>query len=184
MLPILANARAMLALTMLALTMVATAADETAQAEEKPGGTYVALQVDGCGDKCPEFEIQIYDTGRMVFKPNNSKNSTKTPLNKNGMSSVYKRVAKYLQDTGALVQSAECAGQEPDLPTAIVQSVTGGQVQKATWSAGCSNQIDKARSLVKVFVNQSGMWRNINHDSRYWEKYWEDPEMTGRSETP
>lgn len=169
---------------MLSLAAVATAADEPANPAKKLAGNYVSLQVDGCGDKCAEFEIQIYDTGRMLFKPNNSKNSTKTPLSKNGMSNVYKRVAKYLQDTGALTQPAECAGQEPDLPTAIVQSVTGGQEQKATWSAGCSNQIEKARSLVKVFVNQSGMWRNINHDSRYWEKYWEDPEMTGRSKAP
>jgi hypothetical protein len=56
---------------------------------------------------------------------------------------------------------------------AIVTSSQNGQVQKATWSAGCANQLEKGRSLVKVFVNQSGFWRNINKDSRYWEKYWE-----------
>jgi hypothetical protein len=166
---------------MLALALAATAAEETPQAPS--GDTYVSLQVDKCGDKCAEFEIQIFDTGRLLFKPNNSKNSTKTPLSKNGMRSVYTRVAKYLQDTGALTQPAECADQKADAPVAIVQSVTSSGVQKATWSAGCSNQIEKARSLVKVFVNQTGMWRNINHDSRYWEKYWEDPEMTGRSDT-
>ena len=170
---------------MFVLTLVATGAEEIPKPQGDPGENYVSLEVDGCGDKCAEFEIQIFETGRLLFTPKNSKNSTKIPFRKSGMGSVYDRVARYLQDTGALTQPAECAAQMADAPVvAIVQSVKSSQVQKATWSAGCSNQIEKARSLVKVFVNQSGMWRNINHDSRYWEKYWEDPEMTGRSKAP
>ena len=89
------------------------------------------------------------------------------------MRSVYTRVAKYLQDTGAFTEQAECTNSRADAPFAVVQSVQGAQTQKAKWSAGCANQVEKARSLVKVFVNQTGMWRNINSDSRYWVKYWE-----------
>jgi hypothetical protein len=148
------------------------AADEPA-ATPKPGENFVSLQVTGCGDKCPEFEIYIFDTGRAQFRPNNSKNSTNAPFSKSGMGGIYKRVSKYLQDTGALNEPAECADKKADAPYAVVQSSKDSQVQKATWSAGCSNQLEKARSLVKVFVNQTGMWRNINSDSRYWEKYWE-----------
>jgi hypothetical protein len=139
----------------------------------KPEGNHVSLQVDGCGDKCAEFEISIFENGRLLFQPNNSKNSTAAPFSKNGISSIYTRVSKYLQDTAAFSEPGECTDRKADAPFAVVESVHDGQVQKATWSAGCANQVEKARSLVKVFVNQSGMWRNINHDSRYWEKYWE-----------
>jgi len=153
----------------------ASAADEPAAdtPAAKTSDNFVSLQVEGCNDKCAEFEISIYDNGRLLFRPNNGKNSTGTPLSKNGMRSIYTRVAKYLQDTGALNEPTECGNAKPDAPYAIVQSSQGGQVQRAKWSSGCANQVEKARSLVKVFVNQTGFWRDINHDSRYWEKYWE-----------
>jgi len=166
---------------LLSVSLPGMAADEQASLA-KTGDNYVSLQVAGCGDKCAEFEIYIFDTGRAQFRPNNSKNSTKAQFSKSGMGGIYKRVAKYLQDTNALAEPADCADKKADAPYAVVQSSNNGQVQKATWSAGCSNQLEKARSLVKVFVNQTGMWRNINSDSRYWEKYWEDPEMTGRKD--
>jgi hypothetical protein len=145
-------------------------ADET---QTNSGENFVALQVDGCADKCAEFEIRIFESGRAVFRPKNSKNSTKVPFNKSGLGNIYTRVDKYLQDTSALTEPAECADKKPDAPFAIVESMKDAQAQKAAWSSGCSNQLERARSLVKVFVNQTGMWRNINADSRYWEKYWE-----------
>jgi len=151
----------------------ANAAEEAPKPLAKPGENYVSLQVDGCGDQCAEFEIYIFDTGRLTFRSNNSQTSTKGVLHKSGMRSVYERVAKYLQDTGSLTEPGDCADRKSDAPVAVVQSSKDSQLQKATWSSGCSNQIEKARSLVKVFVNQTGMWRDINHDSRYWEKYWE-----------
>ena len=162
-------------LAWLSLASLSSVAAETEQAPPlaKPGDNYVSLQVAGCGDKCAEFEIYIFESGRLVFQPNNSKNSTSTPFSKNGLGSIYTRVAKYLQDTGAFTEQAECANAKADSPYAVVESSKDSQNQKAKWSAGCSNQVEKARSLVKVFVNQSGMWRDINHDSRYWEKYWE-----------
>jgi hypothetical protein len=119
-----------------ALALVATAAEDTPKPQADAGENYLSLEVDGCGDKCAEFEIQIFETGRLLFTPKNSKNSTKIPFRKSGMGSVYDRVAKYLQDTGALAQPAECAAQMADAPVvAIVQSVKSSQVQKATWSA-------------------------------------------------
>jgi len=155
------------------VSVSAAPADESDKPASPPGGAYVSLQVDGCADQCAEFEIKIFDNGRLLFRPDNAKNSTRAPLSKNGVASIYTRVAKYLQDSGSLNQPGECTGSADGKPVAIVTSSGGGQEQKATWAAGCANQLEKARSLVKVFVNQSGMWRNINHDSRYWEKYWE-----------
>ena len=151
----------------------ANSADPPKPSPPPPEGTFVSMKVDGCADKCAEFEIYIFDTGRLTFRSNNSQTSTKGVLHKSGMRSVYERVAKYLQDTGSLTEPGDCADRKSDAPVAVVQSSKDSQMQKATWSSGCSNQIEKARSLVKVFVNQTGMWRDINHDSRYWEKYWE-----------
>jgi hypothetical protein len=161
--------------TLLALIAPALIAAEGDQATPvaKPDGNFISLQVAGCNDKCPEFEISIFDNGRLLFRPNNAKNSTHTPLSKNGMRSIYTRVEKYLRDSGALSEPTECANQKGDAPFALVKSSNDSQVQQAKWSAGCANQVEKARSLVKVFVNQSGFWRDINHDSRYWEEYWE-----------
>jgi hypothetical protein len=161
-----------LASLILVLPGTSAAQDAAAAPPSKPDN-FVSLRVEGCHDRCPEFEISIFDNGRLLFRPNNGKTSTRTPLSKNGMRSIYTRVAKYLQDTGALKEPAECTNSRPDAPHAIVESSQNGQVQSARWSTGCANQVEKARSLVKVFVNQTGFWRDINHDSRYWEKHWE-----------
>ncbi len=150
----------------------AHAADEAQAPLAKEGDTYVSLQVE-CPEQCASFEIYVFDNGRMTFRPNNEHTSTHAIVNKNGVQSIYKRIAKYLQDTGAFAEQPECTGSKDNAPAATVQSAHDGQVQKARWSAGCTNQVEKARALVKVFVNQTGMWRDINHDSRYWEKYWE-----------
>lgn len=146
------------------------------------GGNSVSLQVVGCAAKCPSFEIHVFDNGRMTFKSNNEYTAEKGIEHKNGMRSIYTRISKYLQDTGALTASADCTTGKSDPSVATVQAVNAGQTQKASWSSGCANQRDKGRSIVKVFVNQTGMWRLINSDTRWWEKYWEDPEMTGRSD--
>jgi hypothetical protein len=139
----------------------------------EPGSRYVALDVQGCADKCPSFEIQVYDTGRMIFKPNNPYNSSKGPVRRSGMRNVYERIAKYLESSGALQESADCTDRRDGAATATVTSANGADMKKASWSAGCANQSEKAKALAKVFVNQTGMWRNINSDSRYWEKHWE-----------
>jgi hypothetical protein len=141
--------------------------------DAEPGSRYVALEVQGCADKCPSFEIQVYDTGRMIFRPNNPYNSSKGPVRKSGMRNVYDRIANYLESSGALETPADCTDRRDGAATATVESAHGADVKKASWSAGCANQAEKAKALAKVFVNQTGMWRNINSDSRYWEKHWE-----------
>jgi len=168
----------------LGLPGLAAAADAAAPAEntpDKPVGNFVSLKVEGCNDRCAEFEIRLFDNGRLLFTPSGTKNSTDTPLSKNGMRSIYNRVAKYVQDSGALNQATGCTNSKPDAPYTTVQTSQNGQMQSAKWSAGCANQVEKARSLVKVFVNQTGFWRDINHDSRYWEKYWETWEYPGEA---
>jgi hypothetical protein len=139
----------------------------------KPGDTFVSLQIEGCSNRCPSFEIVVFDTGRMTFRPNNSYTSENKIIYKNGMRNIYERIAKYLQDSDAFSPPAECTGASPDPTVVTVQSVKDTQTQKASWSSGCANQVEKARALGKVFVNESGTWSLINSDSRYWEKYWE-----------
>jgi hypothetical protein len=157
-----------------ACPLVAIAQDTAAPAPAaEPGGKFVALDVQGCADKCPSFEITVYDSGRMIFKPNNQYNSSNGPVRKNGMRNVYERIAKYLQDTGSLNAPADCTDRKDGAAVATVSSGQGSDVRKASWSAGCANQAERAKSIAKVFVNQTGMWRNINSDSRYWEKHWE-----------
>lgn len=165
--------RSCLSVASAVLLFVPLAGAATEADAPKPAGNYVALQVDGCHDQCAEFKIFIFESGRLLFQPNNSKNSTDAPVSKNGIASIYKRVSKYLDDTSAFNPPVDCTDRNADRPVAVVESSRDGQSQKAIWSSGCTNQLEKARSLVKVFVNQTGFWRNINSDSRYWEKYWE-----------
>jgi len=162
---------------LLAASMTVIAAEPVASAERaslaKPGETYVSLQVEGCNGKCPSFEIYVFDTGRMTFRSNNEYTAAKGVHDKNGVQSVYKRIAKYLQDSGAFTPKADCTNPTTDPSVAMVRSVHDSQDEKASWSSGCADQIEKGRAVVKVFVNQTGMWRLINSDTRYWEKYWE-----------
>ena len=163
----------------------------TAPAEEaaarpplaKPGDTYVSLKVEGCANKCPSFEIYVFDNGWMAFRSNNKYTTAKGTMHKSGMPDVYNQISKYLQESGAFNAKADCAEKNADTSIAIAQAVNkDGQAQNASWSSSCSDQRAKGRAVVKVFVNQTGMWRMIRADTRWWEKYWEDPEMTGRKD--
>jgi Domain of unknown function (DUF6438) len=165
------------------LIAVAAAEDSGTSAPlAKPGDTYVSLQVAGCQGKCPSFEIYVFNTGRMTFRSNNRYTAAKGTHYKSGMPDIYQKISKYLEESGAFDALAECAQKEADPSVATAQSAKDSQTQKASWSSSCAEQRDKGRAVVKVFVNQTGMWRLIRSDTRYWEKYWEDPEMTGRED--
>ena len=166
----------------LALFVTAAAAEDPVAPTPlaKPGDTYVSLQVEGCENKCPSFEIYVFSNGRMTFRSNNQYTSAKGTHYKSGMRDIYNKISKYLADSGAFSGPTECAAKNADTSIATAQSAQESQLQKATWSSSCAEQREKGRSVVKVFVNQTGMWRLIHSDTRYWEKYWEDPEMTGR----
>ena len=149
----------------------------------KPGDTYVSLQVEGCANKCPSFEIYVFENGWMTFRSNNQYTTAKGTQHKTGMPDVYNKISKYLQDSGAFNAPTECAEKNADTSVAVAEAVDkDGKVQKSTWSSSCAEQRAKGRAVVKVFVNQTGMWRMIHSDTRWWEKYWEDPEMTGRKD--
>jgi hypothetical protein len=154
--------------------LVATAQEDAARAPlADPEDKYVSLTVEGCADKCPSFEIYVFDTGRLAFRPNNQYNASRKTVYKNGMPAIYERIAKYLQDTGALDAPADCTERREGSSTATVAASDGSKEQKATWSGNCANQAEKARALAKVFVNQTAFWRNINSDTRYWQEHWE-----------
>jgi len=174
MLPMTFDARRFAWVLLAAAPLAATSQEGESRAPlVDPGDKYVALEVQGCADKCPSFEIYVFDTGRMAFRPNNQYNASRTTVYKNGMPAIYERISKYLQDTGALNAPTDCAQQRDGSSTAIVTSSDGSNAQKATWSGNCANQAEKARGIAKVFVNQTAFWRNINADTRYWQKHWE-----------
>ena len=166
---------AALALVCITCLSFASAAEEPAAREPltKPGDSFVSLQVEGCADKCPSFEIVVFDTGRITFRSNNSYTSEKGVAFKNGMRAIHGRIEKYLQDSGAFSPPADCTGATSDPTVVTVQSVRDSGTQEASWSSGCANQVEKARAIAKDFVNESGTRRMINSDTRYWEKYWE-----------
>jgi uncharacterized protein DUF6438 len=166
--------------------LVSTASAEQAATKPplaKPGDTYVSLQVEGCANKCPSFEIYVFEDGWMTFRSNNQYTTAKGTQHKNGMGEVYNKISKYLRESGAFNAPAECTEKNADTSVAIAQAVNkDGQAQNSSWSSSCAEQRARGRAVVKVFVNQTGMWRMIRADTRWWEKYWEDPEMTGRKD--
>ena len=166
---------------LLTLSGTAVAAEETAERAPlaKAGDTYVSLQVQGCENKCPSFEIYVFSNGRMTFRSNNQYTAAKGIHYKSGMPDIYNKISKYLAESGVFTTPVECAQKNADTSTATAQASKDSQVQTASWSSACAEQREKGRSVVKVFVNQTGMWRLIRSDTRYWEKYWENPEMTG-----
>ena len=147
----------------------------------KPGDTYVSLQVDGCPTKCPSFEIYVFKNGLVKFRSGKN-TSAKGTQYKNGMPDVYTKIAKYLEESGAFGAQAACAEKNANTSTATATSAKDSQEQKASWSSSCADSREKGRAVVKVFVNQTGTWRFIHSDPRWWEKYWEDPAMTGRED--
>jgi hypothetical protein len=165
----------------LALFVAAASAEDSAAPPPlaKPGDSYVSLQVEGCADKCPSFEIYVFSSGRMTFRSNNKYTSAKGTHYKSGMRDIYNKISKYLAESGAFDAQAECTVKDANTSVASAQAAQESQLQKATWSSSCAGQRDKGRAVVKVFVNQTGMWRLIRSDTRYWEKYWEDPVMQG-----
>ena len=165
----------------LALFVTAAAADDPAALPPlaKPGDSYVSLQVEGCANKCPSFEIYVFSNGRMTFRSNNQYTAARGTQYKSGMPDVYNKISKYLAESGAFNAQAECAEKNAETSIATAQASKDSQLQKSTWSSSCAAQREKGRAVVKVFVNQTGMWRLIRSDTRYWEKYWEDPVMQG-----
>ena len=177
-----------------ALALVASLAlhGSTASAEQaaakpplaKPGDTYVSLKVEGCANKCPSFEIYVFEDGWMAFRSNNQYTTAKGTQHKNGMGDTYNKISGYLKESGAFNAAADCTAEKnADTSVAFAQAVSkDGQAQNASWTSSCADQRARGRAVVKVFVNQTGMWRMIRADTRWWEKYWEDPEMTGRKD--
>ena len=111
-----------------ALAMAASLAlvGSTASAEQaatrpplaKPGDTYVSLKVDGCANKCPSFEIYVFEDGKMTFRSNNQYTTAKGTQYKNGMGDTYNKISKYLQESGAFNGQADCAEKNAGTSTA------------------------------------------------------------------
>jgi hypothetical protein len=147
----------------------------------RPGDTFVSLQVEGCASKCPSFELYVFKNGLVKFRSGGN-TSAKGTQYKNGMPDVYGKIAKYLEESAAFDAKAECTGRNDNTSTATATSIRDSQERKASWSSSCADSRERGRAVVKVFVNQTGTWRFIHSDPRWWEKYWEDPAMTGRED--
>ena len=124
----------------LALSGISASAEEAAARTPlaKPGDTYVSLQVEGCADKCPSFEIYVFDTGRMTFRSNNQYTSARGKHFKSGMPTVYAQIRKYLEESGTFTQSSECTQQKPEASVATAQSAHDSQVGEGFLVLGLS----------------------------------------------
>ena len=60
------------------------------------------------------------------------------------MPTVYAQIRKYLEESGAFSPSAECTEQQTEASVATAQSAHDSQVDKASWSSACANQVEKA----------------------------------------
>lgn len=172
-------------IALIACLLLATSADAADAAAPtplaKPDDTYVSLQVQGCANRCPSFELYVFENGLVKFRSHGNTSAKGTKL-KNGSPDMYRQITKYLEESAAFGAKPECTTVSPDTSVATASSVSTAQTRTASWSSSCAEQRETGRTVVKKFVNQTGTWRMINSDMRWWEKYWEDPERTGRKD--
>ena len=142
-----------------ALSSLVLAEGETPVPLAKPGETYVSPQA-GLRQQVPVIRDLCLRLRPHDLRSNNEYTADKGVVHKNGMRSVHERIAKYLHDYGRPCRTGGGTAGKSDPSVATVQA-SQPQLQ-TSWSSGCTNQIEKGRSIVKVFKNQTGMRRLIN----------------------
>ncbi len=133
----------------------------------KPGQTYIGIDVTGCADKCPSYEIYLFENGRMMFRPNNTHTSQQGLANRTPFGNQYKQLVAYISAGDFFKERPACADAAGHTGVTL-HSSAGGELKKATFSFGCPGEADAATSLISQFVDQSGTWKLINRDWEYW----------------
>jgi len=156
----------------MALAALAILRSQPAETQEKkplpkPGETYVGIEVIGCADRCPSYEIYFFENGRMKYRPNNKFTSERDSANRTPFGSEYKELAEFVSSKELFKEKPACA-EEAGHTSVALHSAAGGESKKAYYSLGCPADVDTATTLISRFVNASGTWRLINTRWEYW----------------
>jgi len=154
-------------LAILAMLPVRAAESPERKPLTKPGQTYVGIDVVGCTDKCPSYELYLFDNGRMMFRPNNKFTSQQGLANRSPFGEQYKQLVQFVSSGDFFKEKSACADAAGHT-TVTLHSSAGGETKTATYSFGCTGEADTATSLISHFVDGSGTWKLINRNWKYW----------------
>jgi hypothetical protein len=150
------------------LAMLPTQAAETQERKPltKPGQTYVGIDVTGCAEQCPSYEIYLFDNGRMKFRGNQF-TSDRGTVNHTPFGEQYKKLVEYISSGNLAGERPACADEAGHTSVTLFSTV-GGESKKATYSFGCAGDVETATSLISRFVDGSGNWKRIYSEWKYW----------------
>jgi hypothetical protein len=115
-----------------------------------PGESFVVLSGGACADSCPEYEIFVFESGRVVF--NGKRHTSRAGLvERQTMPSVYFELRKLLSVRSALSRNLHpaCRGGRPGFHVAAIK---GDRVRAGYLNYGCFNQVDDLDAIVAAFV--------------------------------
>lgn len=133
----------------------------------KPGQTYIGIDVTGCSDQCPSYEIYLFENGRMMFRANNTYTSQQGLANRTPFGNQYKKLVEYISGGDFFRDKPACADATGHTSVTL-HSAAAGEPRKSSFSFGCPGEADTATSLISQFVDESGTWKLINRDWKYW----------------
>jgi hypothetical protein len=163
----------------LVLVVFATLAAFSSQAAEpkerkpltEPGQTYVGIEVVGCAERCPSYEIYLLDNGRMLFRANDNTVSKGVTNRSGGYGSQYKILVEFLSSGKFFKEGADCSPASPGHTSVTVFSTVGGEQKRTLWNFGCAGDAENATALISKFVDKSGTWMKINRNWEYWQAH-------------
>jgi hypothetical protein len=160
--------RSVVGVVLAALTLSAQSAEtQERKPLTKPGQTYIGIDVAGCADKCPSYEIYLFENGRMIYRANNSHTSQQGLANRTPFGAQYRQLVEFIS-TGDLLKERPACADAAGHTSVTLHSTAGGEAKKTTYSFGCPGEADTATSLISHFVDGSGTWKLINRNWKYW----------------
>jgi hypothetical protein len=133
----------------------------------KPGQTYVGIDVTGCADKCPSYEIYLFENGRMMFRPNNTFTSRQGLVNRSPFGTQYGQLVAAISSGNFFKEKPACKEAAGHTAVTLFSTVDGAE-KKTSYSFGCPDEAVAATSLISQFVDRSGTWKLINSSWKYW----------------
>lgn len=124
--------------------------NEHAVALAAPGESYLALSGGACPQSCPEYEIFVFESGRVVFI---GKQHTRTlgVVERQTTTAAYFDLRKLLTVRRAFSRRLHmgCLGERREFDVGAVQ---GTRVRAGRLSYGCFNQVDDLDAITEEFI--------------------------------
>jgi hypothetical protein len=120
----------------------------------KRGDTFLAIAGGGCLGRCPDFEIYMFDSGRLVFLGREF-TQVRGLVESRIDSGRFQELAKALRDADAFAWHPRLTCRT-DHPKFTVFSSRGGSIRGASLDSGCDNQAKVLEKVVEAFVAISG----------------------------